>query len=77
MRLQDLGPQDPSFNVATRVGPFGDAFVLPDTIISASDETFRTCFDDGLQDYLSWGREGGTLEGWGESLNDSQRIIHA
>jgi hypothetical protein len=34
-RLQDLGPQQPSFNVATRVGPFGDAFVLPDTVISA------------------------------------------
>jgi hypothetical protein len=28
-RLQDLGPQAPSFSVATRVGPFGKAFVLP------------------------------------------------
>ena len=26
-RLQDLGPQAPSFSVATRVGPFGKAFV--------------------------------------------------
>ncbi len=63
-RLQDLGPQEPSFEVATRVGPFGDAFVLPDAVISASNETVETCFDDGLDDYLSWGREGGTLQGW-------------
>jgi hypothetical protein len=63
-RLQDLGPQEPSFDVATRVGPFGDAFVLPDTIISASDVKVETWFDDGLADYLSWGREGGTLDGW-------------
>ena len=65
-RLQDLGPQEPSFKVATRVGPFGDAFVLPDAVISASDEAVETWFDDGLQDYLSWGREGGSLEGWQE-----------
>jgi putative DNA primase/helicase len=64
MRLQGLGPQEPSFKVATRVGPFGDAFVLPDTVISASDVKVETRFDDGLADYLSWGREGGTLEGW-------------
>ena len=63
-RLQDLGPQEPSFEVATRVGPFGDAFVLPDTVISADNDTVETCFDDGLDDYLSWGREGGTLQGW-------------
>jgi putative DNA primase/helicase len=63
-RLQELGPQDSSFDVATRVGPFGDAFVLPDTVISASYETVETRFDDGLADYLSWGREGGSLAGW-------------
>ena len=63
-RIQSIGPRSPSFKVATRVGPFGDSFVLPDTIISATDETVETCFDDGLPDYLSWGREGGTLEGW-------------
>ena len=63
-RLQDLGPQEPSFEVATRVGPFGDAFVLPDTVISASNETLETCFDEDLQDYLSWGAEGGTLKEW-------------
>jgi hypothetical protein len=40
--------------------------VLPDTVISASDETVETRFDDGLADYLSWGRESGTLEGWRE-----------
>jgi hypothetical protein len=64
MRLQDLGPQEPSFKVATRVGPFGDAFVLPDQVVSASNEKVETWFDDGLADYLSWGREGGTLKGW-------------
>jgi hypothetical protein len=64
MRLQDLGPQEPSFDVAMRVGPFGDSFVLPDQVVSASYETVETWFDDGLADYLSWGREGGTLEGW-------------
>ena len=37
-RLQDLGPQKPSFSVATRVGPFGKAFVLPDQVISASEQ---------------------------------------
>jgi putative DNA primase/helicase len=63
-RLQELGPQEPSFDVATRVGPFGDAFVLPDTTISATDEIVETRFDDSLQDYLSWGREGGTSNGW-------------
>lgn len=63
-RLQDLGPREPSFNVATRVGPFGNAFVLPDTVLSASRKDFATSFDDGLMDYLSWGRKGGTLEQW-------------
>jgi len=38
-RLQDIGPQEPSFEVATRVGPFGDAFVLPDKVVSASNDT--------------------------------------
>jgi putative DNA primase/helicase len=65
-RLQSLGPQEPSFSVATRVGPFDDAFVLPDSVISAYNETVETRFDDGLADYLSWGREGGTLTGWRE-----------
>jgi putative DNA primase/helicase len=64
MRLQNLGPQEPSFNVATRVGPFGDCFVLPDQVVSTSYETVEAWFDDGLQDYLSWGREGGTSNGW-------------
>jgi hypothetical protein len=63
-RLQDLGPLEPSFNVATRVGPFGNAFVLPDTVLSASKKHFATWFDDGLTDYLSWGRKGGTLKQW-------------
>ena len=63
-RLQDLGPQRPSFSVATRVGPFNTAFVLPDQVISANNKTVATSFDDGLADYLSWGRTGGTLEEW-------------
>jgi putative DNA primase/helicase len=63
-RLQALGPQEPSFRVATRVGPFGDVFVLPETVISARNETVATWFDDNCSDYLSWGREGGTLKGW-------------
>jgi hypothetical protein len=63
-RIQYLGPQQATFNVATRVGPFGDSFVLPDQVVSASNEKVETWFDDGLADYLSWGREGGTLEGW-------------
>ena len=55
-RLQDLGPREPSFHVATRVGPFGKAFVLPDQVLSATEENFQTWFDDGLADYLSWAR---------------------
>jgi hypothetical protein len=63
-RLQDLGPQEPSFRVATRVGPFGKAFVLPDKVLSATKEDIETWFDDGLAAYLSWGRHGGTLKTW-------------
>jgi putative DNA primase/helicase len=64
--LQDLGPQNPSFKVATRVGPFGNNFVLPDQVINAAKKTFPTSFDDNLRDYLAWGRTGGALEGWKE-----------
>jgi hypothetical protein len=63
-RLQDLGPQAPSFSVATRVGPFGKAFVLPDQVLSATEENFATWFDDSLADYLSWARKGGTMKKW-------------
>jgi putative DNA primase/helicase len=63
-RLQDLGPQRPSFKVATRVGPFGEFFVLPDQVLSARNKTVATSFDDALANYLSWGRTGGTLEEW-------------
>jgi hypothetical protein len=63
-RLQDLGPQQPSFNVATRAGPFGEAFVLPDQVLSATEENFATWFDDSLAVYLSWARKGGTMKKW-------------
>lgn len=63
-RLQRIGPQRPSFKVATRVGPFGDVFVLPERVLSADNKTVATSFDESLADYLSWGRTGGTLEGW-------------
>ena len=63
-RLQELGPQEPSFNVATRVGPFRKAFVLPDQVIGVTEEDIETSFDDGLANYLSWGRTGGTLKEW-------------
>jgi Domain of unknown function (DUF927) len=63
-RLQELGPQEPSFKVATRVGPFGEFFVLPDQVLSARNKTVATSFDDALANYLSWGRTGGTLEEW-------------
>jgi putative DNA primase/helicase len=63
-RLQDLGPQQPSFNVATKVGPFGAAFVLPDQVLSATEVDIETWFDDGLANYLSWARKGGTLKKW-------------
>jgi len=43
-RLQDLGPREPSFHVATRVGPFGKGFVLPDRSLSATEENFETWF---------------------------------
>ena len=65
-RLQDLGPRNPSFKVATRVGPFGNNFVLPDRVVSATGKTIPTSLDDNLRDYLAWGRTGGTLEGWRE-----------
>ena len=60
-RLQDLGPQKPSFRVATRVGPFGKAFVLPDKIINVCRQTW---FADDLANYLSWGTKAGTLRKW-------------
>ena len=63
-RLQDLGPQRPSFSVATRVGPLGEFFVLPDQVLSARNKTVPTSFDDALANYLSWGRTGGTLKEW-------------
>jgi hypothetical protein len=63
---ETLGPQEPSFQVATRVGPFGDAFVLPDQVVSVSGKEVYVALDDNLRDYLSWGRTGGTLEGWQE-----------
>jgi hypothetical protein len=50
-RLQDLGPQRPSFKVATRVGPFGEFFVLPDQVLSARNKTVATSFDDALANY--------------------------
>ena len=62
--LQKLGPQEPSFKVATRVGPFGNAFVLPDQVVSVTGKKVPKAFDGNLTDYLSWGRTGGTLEGW-------------
>lgn len=64
--LQELGPQEPSFKVATRVGPFGDAFVLPETVVSVTSEKVPVVFDEKLNNYLTWGRTGGTLEGWRE-----------
>ena len=50
--------------MATRVGPFGNNFVLPDQVVNAANKTFPTSFDDALRDYLSWGRTGGTLDEW-------------
>lgn len=52
------------FKVATRVGPFGNAFVLPDQVISANNKTVETWFDDASADYLTWARQGGTLKEW-------------
>jgi hypothetical protein len=68
-RIQDLGPKKPTFKVATRVGPFEDVFILPHKIIGVDDKAAKrakTCFDDGLVEYLSWGREAGSLRNWQE-----------
>jgi len=79
-RLQELGPQEPSFKVATRVGPFGDAFVLPHGVVSAEQKDIATYFDERLLDYMAWGRKGGTLKGWqeiAELAEGSSRLILA
>jgi hypothetical protein len=68
-KLQELGPQEPSFKVATRVGPFEECFVLPDQVVSVTGKKVPVAFDDNLRNYLAWGRTGGTLEGWREFEN--------
>lgn len=65
-QLQDLGPQPTSFKVATRVGPFGDAFILPDGAVGPGASDSEICLDGLPEDYLSWARTSGTVKGWRE-----------
>jgi putative DNA primase/helicase len=68
-RIQDLGPQQPTFDVATRVGPFRDVFVLPDTIIGATEVDCEICLDDIPPGLLDWATTAGNATGWHELVS--------
>jgi Domain of unknown function (DUF927) len=68
-RIQSLGPRNPSFKVATRVGPFGDVFVLPDTVISATEVDCEICLDDIPPGLMDWATTAGNATGWHELVS--------